>query len=205
MKAEDYEALLKRAKSNLKIDITSQDRFVLPKLDIISEGKNTIVRNFGDFTDKVRRNKEEVVVYLQKELGAACLLEDKRLVIKSRIYPNQIIDKLNDYVDMYVICHECNRPDTNIKKVGKVLMLVCEACGAVRPITASKRSKEESAQIDIGKIYAVKIQNVDKNGYGISKIGDFTIWVAGKPSINKQVNVKIDKIADKEAYGHIVK
>nr|1K81_A Chain A, PROBABLE TRANSLATION INITIATION FACTOR 2 BETA SUBUNIT [Methanocaldococcus jannaschii] len=33
-----------------------------------------------------------------------------------------------------VICRECGKPDTKIIKEGRVHLLKCMACGAIRPI-----------------------------------------------------------------------
>jgi len=34
------------------------------------------------------------------------------------------------YVNRFVICPICKRPDTKLSKEGKFLFLICEACGA---------------------------------------------------------------------------
>jgi len=40
----------------------------------------------------------------------------------------------NIYIDTFVVCQECNRPDTSFQRAGRTLNLSCEACGAKRPI-----------------------------------------------------------------------
>ena len=43
-------------------------------------------------------------------------------------------ERIEDYVDKYVICHECNRPDTRIIREGRIFLLKCAACGATAPL-----------------------------------------------------------------------
>ena len=45
-----------------------------------------------------------------------------------------INERIEDYVDKYVICHECNRPDTRIIREGRIFLLKCAACGATAPL-----------------------------------------------------------------------
>ncbi|HIH71333.1 MAG TPA: translation initiation factor IF-2 subunit beta, partial [Methanothermobacter thermautotrophicus] len=45
-----------------------------------------------------------------------------------------INERIEDYVNKFVICHECNRPDTRIIREGRISLLKCEACGAKAPL-----------------------------------------------------------------------
>jgi hypothetical protein len=46
--------------------------------------------------------------------------------------------KLDEYVNRYVICKECKRPDTKLVKEDRISFLKCEACGAKSSIKAIK-------------------------------------------------------------------
>ena len=59
MEENDYLAMLDRAKSQLPDQIEQHERFELPELDIIQEGKITIFKNFIDVTDKLRRDPQQ--------------------------------------------------------------------------------------------------------------------------------------------------
>ncbi len=39
-------------------------------------------------------------------------------------------EKIQSYVDDFVICKECGRPDTKLSKEGIVTFMRCNACGA---------------------------------------------------------------------------
>ena len=58
---EDYMAMLDRAKSQIPDVIEQHERFELPELDIIQEGKITIFRYFIDITDKIRREPQHLL------------------------------------------------------------------------------------------------------------------------------------------------
>ena len=141
---DDYMALLNRAKIACPETIENHERFEIPELEILQEGKITVFRNFIDVTDKLRRDPQHVLQFLLKELGAPGNVEGRRAVFKAKISPNQINDKIQMYTETYVICSECGLPDTKMVKDGRTLMLECEACGARRPITVRKSVRADS-------------------------------------------------------------
>src|SRR3970040_2085365 len=69
--ASDYEQLLKRAKAALPKALSSGERFKVPEADIVVEGKTTILRNFEDICATIRRDPNQVLTYLLRELGTA--------------------------------------------------------------------------------------------------------------------------------------
>ena len=96
MEENDYLAMLDRAKSQLPDQIEQHERFELPELDIIQEGKITIFKNFIDVTDKLRRDPQHLLQYLLKELGTPGNLEGRRVVFKAKISTSHIDEKIND-------------------------------------------------------------------------------------------------------------
>ncbi len=170
---EDYMAMLDRAKSQIPDVIEQHERFELPELDIIQEGKITIFRNFIDITDKIRREPQHLLQYLLKELGTPGDLEGRRVVFKAKIAPQRIDEKIRDYTETYVICSECGRPDTHIEKEDRMSILVCEACGARRPIMVRKAARPEDANtLRSGDIIEVTINDVGKKGDVVGKYMD---------------------------------
>ena len=135
---DDYFALLDRAKIACPETIENHERFELPEMDVLQEGKITVLRNFIDITDKLRRDPQHLLQFMLKELGTPGNIEGRRAVFKAKIGPRQINDKIQMYTETYVICSECGLPDTKMVKDGRTLMLECEACGARRPITVRK-------------------------------------------------------------------
>ena len=200
MADEDYLALLDRAKIACPETIENHERFELPEMDVLQEGKITVLRNFIDITDKLRRDPQHLLQFLLRELGAPGNIEGRRAVFKAKISPQQINDKIQMYTETYVICSECGLPDTKMTKDGRTLMLECEACGARRPITVRKSVKADTANtIREGDIIELTITDVGKKGDGVAKIFDYIVVVPGTVK-GATVHAKITKISAKTAF-----
>ncbi len=197
---EDYFALLDRAKEQLPEVAESHERFVLPELEVLQEGKTTVIRNFIDVTDKLRREPEHVLQYLLRELGTPGNLEGRRVVLKSKISQGHITDKIQSYTDTFVICSECGRPDTKMVKEGRTLVLECEACGAHRPVNVKKGTRADTHSLKEGDIVEVFISDVGKKGDGIGKMMDYIVIVPGTVK-GTTVHAKITNISAKTAFG----
>lgn len=202
----EYEKLLNTAYESIPETIKTGERFQTPEVDVINEGKTTIIRNFADICEKIRRDGKDVFRYLLKELGTAGEMEGRRAIFKSKISQTSIQSRFNSYVETYVICSECGRPDTELIRKDRILMLKCEACGAIRPVTVRKSQMSHRAKAAIveGGTYEVTIQSVGRRGDGIAKIDKFTIYVKGVSKRGSRVKVKIDKINGTNAFGHAV-
>ena len=200
MEENDYLAMLDRAKSQLPDQIEQHERFELPELDIIQEGKITIFKNFIDVTDKLRRDPQHLLQYLLKELGTPGNLEGRRVVFKAKISTSHIDEKIKDYTETYVICSECGLPDTKMVKEDRTLMLECEACGARRPITVRKSVRADTANtLREGDIIELMITDVGKKGDGVGKFFDYLVVVPGTVKGTK-IHAKISKISAKTAF-----
>jgi translation initiation factor 2 subunit 2 len=205
MQSGGYEDLLKRAKANLPKTVEAHERFQIPQADIQIEGKTTILRNFIDICEVINRSPDQVLAYLLREIGTAGVLEDRRVVFKGKVTATQVQDRIQGYVDNYVLCTECNRPDTRLVKEGRVAILECDACGARRSVRAiKKQAKVEEVALEEGKVYELMIQDIGRKGDGIAKKDRYIIYVPGttKGSVAK---IYIEKITGTVAFGHVVR
>ena len=66
---DPYENLLKQAYTNITEMSTSSERFVVPEAKAYVEGKTTVLENFTEIADKVRRDHDHVMKFLLGELG----------------------------------------------------------------------------------------------------------------------------------------
>lgn len=199
----DYEALLKKAKANLPENIANHERFQIPEADLFVEGKSTVFRNFGDLADTLRREPDAILAYLLREMGTAGNLDGRRAIFKSRLGEERVKERLKAYVNTYVLCSECDRPDTRLVREGRVLVLECDACGAHRPVHVPKGvATPEAAALEEGKVYEVLIQDLGKKGDGIARLDKYVIFVPGTTK-GTVVKVKIDKIMGTNAFAHL--
>src|SRR4030067_900594 len=79
-----YDALLQRAKKALPDALSSGERFQIPEADIVVEGKTTILRNFLDIAEAIRRDPTMVLTYLLRELGTAGAQDGRRAVFEGK-------------------------------------------------------------------------------------------------------------------------
>jgi len=198
---DEYRSLLARARGKLPEKAITKERFQLPEMDVIYEGKTTVFRNFGDIVDLIRREPGQVLGFLLKELGTAGTQDGRRVVFKGRVASKAIDDRIKNFVEMYVLCQECTRPDSHLIKEGRTVILECEACGAHRPVTIRKGLKQpEEPALEEGKVYDLTIEDIGKKGDGIAKKGGYTIFVTGGVK-GVTLRVRIDKISNNVAFG----
>lgn len=202
----NYDELLETAYSSLPETMKSGERFEIPQAEVINEGKLTIIRNYVEICEKIRREPKDVLKYLLREFGAAGEIDGRRAILKSKIDRAQIQSRLKSYVETYVICSECGRPDTELIREGRVLMLKCDACGAKRPVMVRKSQAKAQAKkiISEGGTYEVTIESVGRRGDGIARIDKYVIYVKGESKKGARVKVKIDKINGTNAFGRAV-
>ena len=202
----NYAELLKDAKEKLPKSVTKEERFKIPDVDIFLEGKTTVVRNFMDIVESIRREPNDLMAFLQRELGAPGNIDARRATFKSRLGVKQLEARIQAYVNTYVMCSECKRPDTTLSKDGRVDILECEACGARRPIGVRKTaaSQQARAALSIGNVYEVMVQDIGSKGDGIAKVDKYVIYIPGTAK-GSVVKVKIENIHGNSAFGKLVK
>ncbi len=202
---EAYDALLARAKELLPPVRTGGERFQVPEPDVMSDGKNTVIRNFQEIASVLRRDPAHVMGHLARELGCPGVLDLPRGVLKSRVSKDQIAQRIREYTEKYVICSECKRPDTHLSKDGRLTLLICEACGAQRPVTVRRVVEPEKpkAPVVVGEVYRLTIEDLGRRGDGVAKKEGFVIFVTGATTRGAQVNAKITKVLGNNAYAVI--
>jgi len=133
----DYKEMLKRARSQLPSEILEHRRFEVPRARSSTIGMRTIIHNFKEVCDTLNRNPNHLLKFLSKELATAGTLQGARAMFQGR-FTRQTIDRLiKRYVDEFVVCPVCKRPDTKIVKERRFYFILCEACGArssIRPV-----------------------------------------------------------------------
>jgi len=130
----DYHKLLKKAIQGLPEKLTSKERFQIPRGDIFYEGNTTILKNFTEIANLLNREGKHFFSYLLKELGTAGGQEGERAVFQGKIPGNRIQDRIKTYIENYVLCKECHKPDTYLVRENRTLIMRCEACGAFHPV-----------------------------------------------------------------------
>jgi len=127
---QSYTELLDRAFSKLPKLSSEKSDFVIPRVDSITEGNKTIIRNITAIADTARRKAGDIARYISKELSIPVNVEDTRLLINGKFAQEDLNKRMLKYFEVYVVCRECHKPDTHLENAEKGMYLVCEACGA---------------------------------------------------------------------------
>jgi translation initiation factor 2 subunit 2 len=200
----DYKKLLKKVIDSTPKKEVIEDRFKLPKAEIFYEGNTTVIKNFDKISDAVNRESDLILKFLLGGLGTAGELDGSRIVFQGKIPAKSIQDKLKEYIDAYVICSECNRPDTHLVKQGRTTLIRCDACGAFRSVKSRKKKvvQQPSETLKEGMTYDLTIKDIGKKGDGIAYFDKYIVYVAGAVK-GSTVKVKIEKISGTVAFGQI--
>lgn len=126
----DYEALLKRARSQLPEVTSKRERLEIPSLHYTVVGMRTVIHNFKEVAEILNRDPQHILKFLTGELATAAIMQESRVIFQGK-FPRETIERLlQRYMETFVICPVCKRPDTKIVKEKRLSFLVCEACGA---------------------------------------------------------------------------
>ena len=132
---ENYEKLLEQAYEKVKL-VKVSERFEIPKVEGMVEGNKTIITNFLQICSYLRRKPEHLAKYLQRELATPAQIEGERLVMQRKILSQRINEKIEQYIQEFVLCKECKKPDTELIKQDEFLFVHCLACGAKHSVRA---------------------------------------------------------------------
>jgi len=131
---KEYEKLLERAKKLLPEETHKLERLELPRPICTVVGNRTILQNFKDICTAINRDQQHVLRFLSREMATASSISGARATFQGKFSEESLKRLLNRYVQEFVTCPVCSRPDTKMEKKERILLLVCEACGAKSPL-----------------------------------------------------------------------
>ena len=127
---ESYEEMLKEAYTKIKKHDGNGERFEIPKVEGHFEGKKTVITNFSQVAAHLRRNPEHFQKFMLHELAAPGQREGDRLILNIKVPSTKINQKVEEYVNEFVLCKECKKPDTELLREDRLTFIHCLACGA---------------------------------------------------------------------------
>ncbi|HLC86208.1 MAG TPA: translation initiation factor IF-2 subunit beta [Candidatus Nanoarchaeia archaeon] len=129
-----YEEMLEEGISKLPKEVIVTERFEIPKAKGHIQGNKTVITNFNNIIEALRRDKDHFLKFLLKELATPGVFDGPRLVIGRKVSASLINAKIQQYAEMYVLCSNCGKPDTQIIEKEGVNYLKCTACGTQKQI-----------------------------------------------------------------------
>ena len=125
-----YREMLERAYGELPQQVDTYERFTIPRPQVTVVGRRTVLFNFKEICDELRRDPEHVLKFLSGEMATLATIEGGRAIFQGRFGYDSIRNLLEIYTEKYVICPVCKRPDTRVVRERRLWFLQCEACGA---------------------------------------------------------------------------
>jgi translation initiation factor 2 subunit 2 len=131
----DYEDSLERALAETPEVGDSVDRFQVPEPEVRPEGNVTIFENFQATYDRLNRERDHLLKFLQSDLGTSAGIDDRgRARFTGDFKQSRVQAAIDEYVETFVACPECDSPDTRLVEEHGATVLKCDACGARSPV-----------------------------------------------------------------------
>jgi translation initiation factor 2 subunit 2 len=126
----NYDELLKRARAEVPEVTLKKERLEMPRLFVSMVGMRTTISNFKEVADTLDRDPQHILKFLTREMATAATYHDGRAIFQGK-FPRDTFERLlTRYMESFVICPVCKRPDTKIVKEKRLSFIVCNACGA---------------------------------------------------------------------------
>ena len=120
----NYKELLERGCAQIPEITEKRERLELPRLFVTTVGMRTIISNFKDIAKALDRDPQHIL------MATAATFHESRAIFQGKFRVDSFERLLQRYMESFVICPVCKRPDTKIVKEKRLTFLVCNACGA---------------------------------------------------------------------------
>ena len=126
----DYEKLLDAAREKIPKEVSETGRFELPKFDSFVQGNQTLIKNFTEVARTLGRDQDHLMKFVLGAAGTSGELSGPRLTFQGQRNTEFLNSKLEEYINEFVLCRQCNKPDTELRAEEGVMRIKCKACGA---------------------------------------------------------------------------
>ena len=134
----EYEKMLDRLYLSLPKKALSKERFEMPVAESFIQGNKTTIKNFSGIMKAINRDSEQakrhIFKYFTRETGTSAVLEEGKMILNRKFSDIQVNNLLKAYIEQFVLCPECKKPDTHVMEKQGVKLLKCEACGAISSV-----------------------------------------------------------------------
>lgn len=114
---------------------------VFGKIEGSGNGIKTVIPNISDVGISLHRSPAEVNKFFGTELGAQTKysVETDRAVVNGAHTDATLQGLVHRYVDKFVLCPNCNYPETDYKIKNEIIFHKCKACGAQEMVDMSHK------------------------------------------------------------------
>ena len=114
---------------------------VFGKIEGSGNGIKTVIPNITDVGTSLHRSPAEVNKFFGTELGAQSRYsaETDRAIVNGAHTDGTLQDLIKRYIDKFVLCPNCNLPETEYKIKNDTIFHKCMACGAKEMVDMSHK------------------------------------------------------------------
>ena len=132
--------------ANVLMNVLANDdpfyRYKMPPLELKNECGKTVVLNLEKVGKSLGRPSIYILKYFSYELGAQIRVDcDLRHIINGEYTLPALKQHLEKFILQFVVCGECDNPETLFKIKKKQLFKVCKACGYQGKVVDHKLTK----------------------------------------------------------------
>jgi translation initiation factor 2 subunit 2 len=200
----DYDAILDEGLSELPEVGEEVERLDIPDPEGETDGAFTRLTNLPAIADAVGREPAHLHRAIQREFGTNGQWDGSQARYNGSFSVADFQAAIANYVEEYVTCSECGRPDTRLTTEDGTQMLRCEACGAFRPVTkrTTAPAHRNRPTLEEGKTYTVDITGTGRKGDGVANVEEYTVFVPGAAE-GQTVEVYIESISGNLAFARL--
>lgn len=100
-------------------------RYQMQAVSISQEKNFTVITNIDRISKDLNRPIKDILGFLRSKLNTIITDKNDKIKIKGEVSKDIIQKLINEYVKTFVLCRECDNPETIIEKN----KLICSACG----------------------------------------------------------------------------
>ena len=133
-----YEDMLKNAYKQLPEVEATDNRFEIPKVHGRLQGNKTIITNFNQISNHLRREESHFLKFMLRELATTGEVGSGTATFMGKHSPASLNLKVEKYVKEFVLCKQCGKPDTELIVEKGTTFKRCEACGSRTSVRSIK-------------------------------------------------------------------
>jgi len=193
--AESYETLLKEAYTHITEQTESTERFTIPEARSYIEGKTTVLENFAEIADKLRRDPDHLMKFLLGELGTAGKIDGSRAIFNGKFEPALVNSLIKSYTEDYVICSGVRKTGYEACQGRPCARSPVRCVRGPQPVRKRKaRTEPITNEITEGATLDVEVQSVSRRGDGVVRMGKYILYIpGGKPG--QKVKIRITRVS----------
>ncbi|CDW58076.1 eukaryotic translation initiation factor 5 [Trichuris trichiura] len=143
-------------------------RYKMPRLLAKVEGKGngikTVVANMSEIAKALHRPPTYATKYFGCELGAQTQFDTKneRYIVNGEHDAQKLQELLDGFIKKFVLCQQCDNPETTLTVRGTKITLHCIACGHVTNVDPRKKGKNKKAKEPTQNVENGSVENGDE-------------------------------------------